>query len=267
MDASALERAIATAEKSFDCWSFWLLIATLIVVVGLVVEYFPDIRKLLTERPIDRMLLIEMIGGVLVTVGVAGELGVQFFQSAAETSLRDANHRYVALLQQNTEGLRKANIASQQALETERKERLELQARVAWRHLDDGQLQAAIVALLPFPNLPYDRVIGADAESLNLLSELTRVFSAPALHWVAKQGGGGIALRDSNGVTIGIFVGTDVQITYDASRESDFGSAAKALASALVADGIKAIAEVEPPDTTAATDQRIHIKIGSRPAF
>jgi hypothetical protein len=48
---------------------------------------------------------------------------------------------------------------------------------------------------------------------------------------------------------------------------TDFGAAAKALASALVADGIKATAGVESEETTPATDQRIHVKVGSRPAF
>jgi len=239
----------------------------LIVVVGLAVEYFPDIKKLLTERPVDRMLLIEMVGGALVTVGVAGELGVQFFQSNAETSLRDANHRYVALLEKETEGLRTANIASQQALEAERKERLELQARVAWRHLDGAQLKAVIIALLPFPSMPYDRLIAADAESLNLLSDLTRALGATAIRWVPKQSPGTISLRDSNGVTVGLFVGVDVQITYPPSRETDFGAAAKALASALVANGIKATDGVEPEETAPTTDQRVHVKVGSRPAF
>jgi hypothetical protein len=57
------------------------------------------------------MLLVEMVGGVLVTIGLAGELGVQFFQSEAETKLRDSNHQYVALLEHTTEELRAANLA------------------------------------------------------------------------------------------------------------------------------------------------------------
>lgn len=136
MAASALEKAISTAEASVDSLSWWLLIATLVVVVGLIVEYSPDVKKLLTDRPLNRKLLVEMAGGVLVTIGVTGELAVQGFQSKADTRLRDANRLYVSFLHSEALSLEAANLA--------------LEAQIQPRRLNAGEIDAAAKALRPF---------------------------------------------------------------------------------------------------------------------
>lgn len=144
MDTSALESAISTAEKSVDALYPWLFVATAVVVIGLVVEYWPDVKKLLSERPLDRKLMIEMIGGALVTIGVAGELMVQSYLSTAETTLRGADHKYSAELAlrattaENQIATTKAQTAQLQ------RDNLTLQKQVADAQKAAGALRVAI---------------------------------------------------------------------------------------------------------------------------
>lgn len=183
MDASALESSISTAEKSLDFWSSWFLGATLVVVIGLVVEYFPNIRGLLAERPINRKLLVEIIGGALITIGVAGELGVQFFQSNAETSLRTSNHQYVGLLSNNIERVSKdaanAGVAVgalqeivKQAQEQVKSAQLELnQMEDEIKHLETAQ-KAAPPAVTP-PSVPNGAPRYVDANARGIIRSTT----------------------------------------------------------------------------------------------
>jgi hypothetical protein len=174
MDASALERAISTAERSFDQWSFWLFAATLAVVIGLIVEYGPDMREL-HHNLRNRKLLIEMIGGALITIGVAGELAVQFPLSGSESDLRNANHRYVAMLQAETEELRSANIAQQALLEKERNERLAQEALAASRMPKPEQVTSLRAAITGKSNLPRLAIMPVnDPEADGFLSGFLR---------------------------------------------------------------------------------------------
>ena len=68
------------------------------VVVGLIVEFGEDLRELIVERPFKWKLFRGMVGGLLITVGVAGELLVQFRASRVETELRADSHEVEALL-------------------------------------------------------------------------------------------------------------------------------------------------------------------------
>jgi hypothetical protein len=83
---------------SIDSLGSWLVILTLVVALGLVIEYTKHIKNFLVssfkwvfsgqERP---SLTTEVIGGLLITIGVAGEGGVEFRLSTLETSLRKVN--------------------------------------------------------------------------------------------------------------------------------------------------------------------------------
>ncbi|MBZ5729044.1 MAG: hypothetical protein LAP87_29215 [Acidobacteriia bacterium] len=77
MDISSLERIARSLEASLDCWTTWLTVATLLVVIGLILEYWYEVKKLATERPFKWRAFQELAGAVLVTLGVAGELAVQ----------------------------------------------------------------------------------------------------------------------------------------------------------------------------------------------
>src|ERR1700675_1257004 len=104
MDAA---QAIKAIQDSADRWEFWVSISTVAVVVGLIVEYAPDIKRFLSERPIPRKLLLEMIGGVLITAGVSGELFFGRWQSSAEIKLRAANEAEIARLNADAETAKK----------------------------------------------------------------------------------------------------------------------------------------------------------------
>src|ERR1700737_4823955 len=98
MDLPTLETAIKALEKSLDSLGVWLAVSTALVVVGLIVEFAEDLRELITERPFKWRLLRTMVGGLLITIGVAGELFIQFRASKVETEIRTDSQQVEALL-------------------------------------------------------------------------------------------------------------------------------------------------------------------------
>jgi len=98
MDLTALESGISNLERLLDTLTVWLFISTLLVVIGLVVEYGHDVKELFTARPYNRKLAQTVIGGILITVGVTGELVIQFMASRVETDLRSKSHQIEAQL-------------------------------------------------------------------------------------------------------------------------------------------------------------------------
>jgi hypothetical protein len=191
-------------------------------------------------------------------------------QKAQEIATKQEFDRYkieagreVSKAQERIVELQNSNIEAQRALESERIERLLLQKKFSWRHLDDNQLRRIIKVLLPYPGLPFDCQI-ADAESLNLLTEISKVLLA--VNWIAKSSHAGpVVIRATNGIAVGVFLGTKLTISDSAASESDFGPAARALANALTSEGIEATAESDPNETV--SNPIIHIKVGSKPAF
>jgi len=102
MDLSALESSVKALETSLDSVGGWISASTILVVIGLVIEYWLPLRKLIAEirkrPPFPWKLLMEMAGGVLVTVGVAGELWFQSRASSLQTFIRSDSHKLEALL-------------------------------------------------------------------------------------------------------------------------------------------------------------------------
>lgn len=102
MSLSALETAVTALEKSLDSIETWLAISTFLVVIGLVLEYWHEVKELIEQvrkrPPFPWKKLQEIVGGVLVTVGVAGELALQFHASTVETAIRSNSHKIEAIL-------------------------------------------------------------------------------------------------------------------------------------------------------------------------
>jgi hypothetical protein len=93
MDLSALLRASDALNSSLGRLGFWLAFFTSLVVVGLIVEYrheviefWHEVRMPMAAFPWTKFM--GLFGGLLVTIGVAGELGIQFFASGVESALR-----------------------------------------------------------------------------------------------------------------------------------------------------------------------------------
>src|SRR6267378_8530573 len=98
MSTSDLERAV----DSLECW---LVIWTIVVAAGLVVEYTKDVKNFLVAgfkwlfcsgtRP---TLTATIFGAFLITGGVIGEGWIEFRASKVQTDLRKANDAALANL-------------------------------------------------------------------------------------------------------------------------------------------------------------------------
>ena len=155
MDLPALQRTIDNLEKSLTSLEFWLFAATALVVLGLVLEYWHEIPEAIIDlkRAWAWKPLLVIIGAVLITVGVAGELAVQFFAARKETKLRKANDAVFSILNgRAAETLEHAAKADERAsqnekeaarlskiAEDERLARIKIEEDVAWRRLTKDQ--------------------------------------------------------------------------------------------------------------------------------
>lgn len=87
----------------------------MLVVLGLVVEYIPEIADIARTRPFPWKKVHVVIGGVLITLGVAGELYIEGRASKVETDLRSANDKLYGDIDAKAEKAGKSTI---QALDT-----------------------------------------------------------------------------------------------------------------------------------------------------
>ena len=121
MDLSALESISKALEKSLDFWGLLLLLSTAVVVFGLVVEYWHEIEEfwVIVHWPMASFPWVKfktLVGGILVTIGVAGELLVTYKGSRVETHLRENSHKIEAFLtQQAGDAVASAKTAHEEA--------------------------------------------------------------------------------------------------------------------------------------------------------
>src|ERR1017187_697372 len=111
MDLSALESAVKALETSLDAFEWWITVSTILVVLGLVIEYWFPLRELVEalkhRPPFPWKLIMEMVGGILVTLGVAGELWFQSRASNVQTFIRSDTHKIEAILNKEAGDARK----------------------------------------------------------------------------------------------------------------------------------------------------------------
>ena len=124
MDLSALERRVSALEISLDFLESWITISTFLVVIGLIVEYwhpFCDLMEAIRKRPpFPWKKLLEITGGILVTIGVAGELWFQSRASDKQVLIRSATHEIEGLLNKEAGDARKeAGKANERAANAE----------------------------------------------------------------------------------------------------------------------------------------------------
>jgi hypothetical protein len=113
---------VSTLERAIDAWEPYLTVAICLVVVGLILEYREDIGKLAKSRPFKWSLLGTTIGGILVTLGVGGELWVHVRTSRLGNELRTANGQVVGLLKEQTADASKgAAVANERANEANKR--------------------------------------------------------------------------------------------------------------------------------------------------
>lgn len=281
MPIERLKELISTLESILDYWSTWLEVATLLVVLGLLIEYWYDVRELCKERPFRWKSFVKLFGAVLVTVGVAGELFVQWKASSVDTHLRGANHQVEGILNQQTEDAKreaatanarikdaearereaesqietaKARAETAKALaEQERTARLELEARLAPREVSKDQNAKLVGQLLSKKALNRKslRIVSVynDAESADLAIALYRAFHGAKWNVVGLD-----EISYVPPTPRGIFV-------VGSSNDQDHVSSdATAIRDALLAIGIDAVIDVSGEVEKGQMELRIGLK-------
>jgi hypothetical protein len=102
-----LEQAIPVLEHSIDNLSDLTGLSTLVVVIGLVLEFAPtlsaEIKHLFAKGPVNWKAISGALGAILVIGGVAGEFWFHHLSSTEETKLRSANNTLIERLKLSSE--------------------------------------------------------------------------------------------------------------------------------------------------------------------
>lgn len=282
MTPSELARLLSRREN-LDIrvnWLSWAMIfSTFCVVVGLYVEYKESITQAWKEHRWKIFKLWKMghviIGGVLVTGGVAGEFLVDFFASRAEGELREiagkieknsneelAKAKTKAGEAETASGkaIKEAGEAKERAsknekeaarlnklAEDEKTARVKIESRVAWRRLTKKQQEeiASVIARrfsrlgasLWFSTGDTEASFFAGDIATALIAAKTLLVQPPAsILTMRETGKWGDPVKPSN-------TGVEVQSTkHEASRQL-----ADAIIHELTVRGFDAIRQKEPP--------------------
>ena len=214
----SIETARTAYERGVDRNFTALIICSFVVAIGLVLEYKEDfidqIRRLRTGRLIDRMLAFRhlrkhLLGGILVTIGVAGEFLFEYSGSIADNELRQFNNGVTAALQleaanasrdaENAKSVSrgfdlriaevnaKAKASEDDAAkamreaEAERLARVELEDKVAWRTFNKSQQDHLKKMLSRFAPQPTNcAFLGSDMEAFSFASEIAEALRSIA---------------------------------------------------------------------------------------
>ena len=225
MDSSALANSIAALRSSIkalesrsDSLEAWLYLWVALVVAGVVLEvgfvfwaykeereeyHRGTIRS--PQKPRRGKLLFELLGAVLVAIGVAGELGVDVIAGRVHTDLRTNNGALIQLLEGvSASALSNAADANERAsknekeaarlnklAEDERTARVNIEARVSWRRLTEQQkaeMGAALGAHFSNQGVSFWYSAG-DAESSWFAADLAEAVQASHTLRVYPPGG------------------------------------------------------------------------------
>ena len=153
-DIPDLKVKIETLERSLSNLDSWMLVMIALVVLGLILEYWHELpaayRKMQRLRNMGKKYptapILVIAGGILLVVGVSGELVVHYCASTKESNLRTANNSIFSILSneaaQNvleTEALKLQVAAANERAEGEKLERARLEQKVAWRKFSPEQ--------------------------------------------------------------------------------------------------------------------------------
>jgi hypothetical protein len=155
MDPSTLENGSKILELKLDFWGLLLLGATLFVVIGLVLEYWHEISEFieLVRRPAAAFPwqeLPKLIGAILVTIGVAGELFCTYKASRVESRLRDNNHSIIELLKNKASEDEREAAQLRKDAQDEQLARVHIEQGLAWRTLSPKDSKALSTQLKRF---------------------------------------------------------------------------------------------------------------------
>jgi hypothetical protein len=151
---TGLEVSISQLNASFARVELWLFVATALLVIGLVVEYWDDIHRLIDRlrqrRKIPWHLVRAVSGGILVTIGVAWELVEEINASNIESKLQTESGKVDALLTIASKDSMGLIATANEKAENEHLARVELEAQITPRHFNPNQFLSLVGALKPF---------------------------------------------------------------------------------------------------------------------
>ena len=177
MSIPTLQAAAHSLERSLDRLELWLAVMTGLVVVGLVLEYWHELPDAIADlkkakKWVWRPILL-MSGAILITVGVGGELAIQFFASNVEANLRQKNDQIFVTLNNEAQQLRTDTEIAHKQAEDERMARVKIEQSVAWRTFNDAQQTTFASSLKPFAGHLADcAFMGGDMEAFSFSSDI-----------------------------------------------------------------------------------------------
>src|SRR5579864_6734791 len=146
LNSDDIAAAKTSLERSVDSWERIAHVFTAVVAVGLVIEYRDPFLKFMSTW--DWRYVWESIGGILVTIGVAGELLTGFRSSAKDGKLREANSilatRATELIAASNERIAELNLKAEKEQNERIKAQVELQRLI--RTTAQQTVQASIIA-------------------------------------------------------------------------------------------------------------------------
>jgi hypothetical protein len=261
----------------------WLLFATALVVLGLVLEgpeLWEEIRTIIRrwrfrhglrssseEHGPDWVKLLAFVGWILIVLGVAGEYVADSFVSKAdgfvqtfdETLLAEAErasseailgasaaNRQVAVARQRTAELENGAAQLRKEAEDERLARAKIEARVAWRHLTDDQQQDIARQLGDFSNAEGASFWSqaGDTEAGMFAADLA---NAVKLAHIVVQPPGEIVTMQASGKFGDPIRKLTVGVTVLPTKDDRSLELAKALIQVLNARGFDATRQTDPP--------------------
>ena len=187
-------------RKELEAWSdrlsAWNEFFTAVVVLGLIVEYLPEITYFLPGpfaglvRPHAEQL--REFGGLLVIVGVAGEFGIGRRGSRVETDLREESNKAIEETRER---------AATAELETEK-----LKGQLAWRTVSTDMIGRLATALRAKPGSVSVEYLTGDVESLNFATQVAFAFQVAGWNVLLCGGTGtdvwfGIIVPKPEGIT------------------------------------------------------------------
>jgi len=122
----------ASLDRAVDRLSRWLEFWTFIVAAGLIVEYAPDIIDAFRKRHAPSL---PVVGGIVITIGVVGELWIGLRSATRAIRLREVNDALIAEANERAATAEQRAAEANRAAEQERLERVKLEAKIAPRFL------------------------------------------------------------------------------------------------------------------------------------
>lgn len=225
--------------------------------IGLIVEYWDDIIGCFVHWHAPPMPLL---GGLLVTIGVLGEVLFSRLVVLTSEKLQDLADSEVS----------QAKKQAAEALERAAKAELDLARLRQPRMLHDKVV--LIAHIKPFSGTKYNfESVFQDSESVDLLIQIEGILSSSG--WIRQKGLGkfpALAIwGQTDAVSVGVYSGIHIVVEDTGSERGPLWTAAEALGAVLrsslgpdsnIAAGVVVAAQASPTSI-----QIIHINVGKKP--